>query len=80
MKTIATFLTSLIIAGWIGAIAILSVQNFSSVTLKFFQFELFPMPVGLVLSFSVGLGIVGTALIQLLVSAPNYEEADEIEN
>ncbi|MCL6432948.1 MAG: DUF1049 domain-containing protein [Leptolyngbyaceae cyanobacterium HOT.MB2.61] len=80
MKTIATFLMSLIMAGWIGAIAILSVQNFSSVTLKFFQFELFPIPVGLVLAFSVGLGIVGTALIQPLVSVPNYDEEDEFED
>lgn len=80
MKTIATFLTSFIIASWIGAIAILSVQNFSSVTLKFLQFELFPIPVGVLLSFSVGLGIVGAALIQPLFNTPDYEEENEFED
>ncbi|QZZ23620.1 DUF1049 domain-containing protein [Leptothermofonsia sichuanensis E412] len=76
MKTIAIFLTSLIIAGWIGAIAVLSVQNYSSITLRFAQFESFPMPLGLVLSFSVALGVVGTAILQPLLNAPGYEEED----
>ncbi len=74
MRTIAVFLTSLLIAGWIGAIAIFSVQNFSSVTLRFFGYELFPIPVGLVLSFSVGLGIVGTALIQPMLNSASYDD------
>jgi uncharacterized integral membrane protein len=80
MKTIATFLTSLIIAGWIGVTAILSVQNFTPVTLKFFQYESFQIPIGLVLSFSLGLGVVGTAIVQPLLSMSSYEEDDDFED
>jgi uncharacterized integral membrane protein len=79
MKTLAIFFTSLIIAGWIGAIAILSVQNYSSITLKFFQYESFPIPLGLVLSFSIASGVIGTAILQPLLSAGRYEE-DEFED
>lgn len=79
MKTLSIFFTSLIIAGWIGAIAILSVQNYSSITLRFFQYESFPMPLGLVLSFSIALGVIGTAIFQPLLSAGSYEE-DEFED
>lgn len=66
MKTIADFLTSLILAGWVGAIAILSVQNFSSVYLKFLIFQSVQIPAGLVLAFSVGIGAIGGAILPIL--------------
>ncbi|UBF27529.1 LapA family protein [Kovacikia minuta CCNUW1] len=72
MKTLATFLTSLIVAGWIGAIAVLSVQNFTPITIKFLRFESFQIPIGLVLAFSVGLGVVGAAIVPSLLGFPGF--------
>jgi uncharacterized integral membrane protein len=74
MRTLANFLTSMILAIWIGAIAILSVQNYTPVALRFFNFQSFEMPVGLVLAFSVGLGLVGTAIAQPLLGFSNNSE------
>ena len=68
MKTIANLLTSLVLASWVMAIAILSVQNAAPVSLKFLTFESIQLPVGLVLAFSAGVGIIGMALIQPLWS------------
>ena len=49
------------------AIAILSVQNAALVSLNL-TFESIQLPVGLVLAFSAGMGIIGMALIQPLWS------------
>ena len=68
MKIIANLLTSLVLAIWVMAIAILSVQNAALVSLKFLTFESIQLPVGLVLAFSAGVGIIGMALIQPLWS------------
>ena len=68
MKTLANLLTSLLVAVWVIAIAILSVQNAQPVSLRFFTFQSIQLPVGLLLAFCVGLGIIGTALIQPLWS------------
>lgn len=68
MKTLANLLTSLVVAIWIVAIAILSVQNATPVSLKFLTFQSIQLPVGLVLAFSAGLGIIGMALTQPLWS------------
>lgn len=66
MKTIANLLTSIVVACWVVAIAILSVQNATPVSLRFLTYESIQLPVGLVLAFSAGLGIIGMALTQLL--------------
>ncbi len=66
MKTIANLLTSLILAGWIAAIGILSIQNITSVSLKFLGVETIQIPVGVVLAFSVGVGAIGGAIAPLL--------------
>jgi uncharacterized integral membrane protein len=68
MKTLANLLTSLIVASWVIAIAILSVQNATPVSLRFLTFQSIQLPVGLVLAFSAGLGIIGMALTQPLWS------------
>lgn len=66
MKTLASLFTSTVVAVWIVAIAILAMQNASSVRLKFLRYETIDLPVGFVLAVSVGVGIVATALIQPL--------------
>jgi uncharacterized integral membrane protein len=68
MKSLANLLTSLIVASWVIAIAILSVQNATPVSLRFLTFQSIQLPVGLVLAFSAGLGIIGMALTQPLWS------------
>ncbi len=68
MKSLANLLTSLIVGIWVIAIAILSVQNATPVSLRFLTFQSIQLPVGLVLAFSAGLGIMGMALTQPLWS------------
>jgi len=62
MKSIFPLLTSSILAIWILAIAILSVQNATPVSLKFLAFESIQMPVGIVLAFCVAIGLIGGAI------------------
>lgn len=79
MRTIANLLTSVVVACWVMAIAILSVQNATPVSLKFLTYESIQLPVGLVLAFSAGLGLIGMALIQLLwgLAGGSRQEYDE---
>jgi multidrug transporter EmrE-like cation transporter len=74
MKTLSTFLISVMVAAWIAAAAILSVQNFIPVSLKFFTIQLIEIPVGLVLAFSVGVGMIGTAIAQVLLFPPGSRD------
>ncbi|MBW4424061.1 MAG: LapA family protein [Nostoc desertorum CM1-VF14] len=66
MKTFAPFLTTLIIAIWVIAIAIISVQNATPISLKFLTFQSIQIPMGLLLAFSAGVGLIGMALLQPL--------------
>lgn len=66
MKTIANLLTSIILAAWIAAIAILSVQNFTPISLKFLMFQTIQIPLGIVLAFSVGVGAIAGAIAPVL--------------
>ena len=81
MKTFVNLLTSLIVAGWISTIAILSIQNFTPVSLKFLSFETIQLPIGIILAFSVGVGVIGGAIAPILWQAAGrqgeqYEEED----
>lgn len=76
MKTLANLLTSLVLGCWVIAIAVLSVQNATPVSLKFLTFQSIQLPVGLVLAFSVGLGIIGMALTQPLWSLAGSREGN----
>lgn len=77
MKALAVLLTSLLLTGWISAIAILAIQNFSPVSLRFLGFQSINIPVGLVLAFSVGIGILGTAIAQPLFGLSSFQRDDE---
>jgi uncharacterized integral membrane protein len=66
MKTLAPFLTTLVVAVWVMAIAIISVQNATPVSLKFLTFQSIQIPAGLVLAFSGCIGLIGMALLQPL--------------
>ena len=59
-------LLSLILAGWVGAIAILAVQNATPVSLRFLQFQSIQIPLGVILAFSLGAGLLCMAIVRLL--------------
>lgn len=77
MKALAILLTSLILAVWVSAIAILAIQNFSPVTLRFLGFQSIAIPVGLVLAFSVALGLLGTVIAQPLLGLSSFQREDD---
>ena len=66
MKTLIPIFISLIVTIWVVAIAIISVQNATPVSLKFLTFQSIQIPVGLLLAFSAGVGLIGMALLQPL--------------
>jgi uncharacterized integral membrane protein len=78
MKTIATLCTSLIVAGWVAAIAIVAVQNADPVSFRFLGIQTIEIPFGVVMAFAVALGIVGAAIAQpllgLAIAQPEEEE------
>jgi uncharacterized integral membrane protein len=56
------FITSLVLATWISAMALIAIQNATPVTLQFLVAQSVSIPVGLVMAFSASLGMVGAAL------------------
>lgn len=75
----ANLLTSLLVGFWIVAIALISVQNFTPVTLRFLQFQSVQIPLGIVVAFSTALGVVGTAVLLPLLggSKPRRRMIDD---
>ena len=57
------FLVVVISAILIAAIAILSAQNGTPVSIAFLNGETTPLPLGLLLAFSLGAGMIGTAIL-----------------
>jgi putative membrane protein len=66
MNTFTNLLTALVLAGWISAIAILSVQNATLISLKFLVFQSIQLPLGVVLGFSTAVGLIGGAIVPFL--------------
>ncbi|MEB3339706.1 DUF1049 domain-containing protein [Okeania sp.] len=62
-KFIPPIIISLIIALWVSSIAILSIQNATPVSLKFIGFQSINIPIGIILSFSVSIGIIISSLV-----------------
>lgn len=57
------FLTSLILALWVSAIALIAIQNATPVSLQFLNVQTIEIPLGLVMAFSASIGMVATAAI-----------------
>lgn len=66
MKFTANLISSLIMASLIGAIAIFSIQNIQPVALQFFSLRSIQLPVGVLLAFCLGIGIVLGSLISAI--------------
>jgi uncharacterized integral membrane protein len=67
----ANFLTSVIVAAWVCAIALISVQNARAITIQFLFLQSVEIPLGLVLAFCVALGMVGMAILLPAWRSPN---------
>lgn len=65
----ARFLTTPLLALWIVAIALLSVQNATPVSLQFLGLRSVQMPLGVALSLCAAAGVLGTALLLRLNQA-----------
>ncbi len=63
MSRLTNLIAALILAFWIGAIALLAVQNITSVTLTFLGFNSIPLAIGLLLAFCFGGGLILGALL-----------------
>lgn len=66
MKAIANVLTSIVLAAWIAAIAIISIQNITPISLKFLNLQTIQIPMGIILAFSVGIGAIAAAIAPAL--------------
>ncbi|MDH6059918.1 LapA family protein [Chrysosporum bergii ANA360D] len=75
MRILIPIAISLVMATWVMAIAIVSVQNATPVSLKFLMFQSIQIPVGLLLAFSMGVGLIGMALLQPLWDIGSFEQS-----
>ncbi len=78
MKTVANLITSIIIALWVVAIAIISVQNYTPVSLKFVTLQSIQISVGIILALGAGIGMIGMTVIQPLWNIGNSKQGNEI--
>lgn len=76
MKSLANLLASLILASWVGAIAIISLKNITPVSLRFLTFQSIELPFFLVLAFSASVGMIIMALIQPLWLASSGKNSE----
>jgi len=74
MKPIPNLLMCVIVAVWIVAIALISVQNATPVSLRFLSFQSIQIPVGLVLAFSAGIGLIAAGILQPLWSLAGSQD------
>ena len=66
MKSLARLLNSLILASLILAIAIFSIQTIQDVSVRFLVWESITIPVGVLLAFCCGIGLILGWFISLL--------------
>ncbi|XTZ09619.1 MAG: lipopolysaccharide assembly protein LapA domain-containing protein [cyanobacterium endosymbiont of Rhopalodia yunnanensis] len=87
MKSLTYLMTIIMIAFWLGVFAIFSIQNITEISLKFLFFKSIKLPIGVLLSFSMGGGMVLGSLATILWerskylsqrgSRKNYKEIDD---
>jgi len=63
-------LFSLLFSLGIVMVAVLSVQNATAVSIHFLAWRFVPLPVGIVLAFAMGAGLLGGAIATALWSKP----------
>lgn len=70
MKILTNLILAILIAFWISVVAIFSIQNITQVSLNFLIWQSITLPIGVLLSFSVGGGFLIGALVPLLWQQP----------
>ena len=70
LKLFTNLIVAVLIAFWIGAIAIFSIQNITTVSLKFLFWESIKLPIGVLLSFCAGGGFILGSFIPFLFKPP----------
>ncbi len=75
-----TFVLCLILSLWIAAIAVLSVQNATAVSVQFLWFRSVELPLGVILAFSVAAGLLSVAVTQLPWQEPSRSNSTEDES
>ena len=65
LTTVKNIVISILLAFWLGAIAIFSIQNITLVSLRFLLWESIELPIGVLLSFCVGGGLLIGSLFPL---------------
>ncbi|BBA78690.1 hypothetical protein RGRSB_0055 [cyanobacterium endosymbiont of Rhopalodia gibberula] len=70
MKFLTYLITMIIVAFWLAIIAIFSIQNITEISLKFLVFKSIKFPIGVLLSFCLGGGMVSGSLATLLWEYP----------
>ncbi len=58
MRTFGLLLSMAILAGWLGLVAVMSIQNIELVSIKFLLWESIKLPFGVLLAFAVGFGLI----------------------
>ena len=58
MRTLGLLLSMTILAGWLGLVAVMSIQNIDLVSIKFLVWESVQLPFGVLLAFAVGFGLI----------------------
>ncbi|MGB5593765.1 MAG: LapA family protein [Crocosphaera sp.] len=66
LQTLKNLIIAALLAFWVGAIAIFSIQNITAVSLKFLLWQTIKLPVGVLLAFAVGGGLMIGSLLPLL--------------
>ena len=65
MRTLLNLIAATLVTGWIVSISVFSIQNIQNVSVRFFWFESIKMPVGVLLAFCVGFGLILGAILPL---------------
>ncbi len=68
MKPFIHLIATLVVAFWVGAVALISVQNATPVSLQLFSMQMVAIPFGLLLALVAAIGMLGTALLYVLLS------------
>lgn len=71
MPNAPAIVTSFIVAFWISAIAIIAIQNATPVSLTFLFFQSISIPIGLIIAFSVTIGLIIAALFKPILDLGN---------
>ena len=73
MPNAPAIVTSFIVAFWVCAIAIIAIQNATPVSLTFLFFQSISIPIGLIIAFSIAIGLIVAALFKPVLELGNSD-------